>query len=385
MPVRIIILGSTGSIGQSALAVIRSFAGRFRVVGLSTHSHVELLSRQISEFHPEFVCVKDVLAAQSLRRSAKTGLKILIGEKGLVELIENSKAKKVLLAISGSGGLLPLLKAIDEGKQIALANKEALVMAGAIVMKKAKRKKVKIIPIDSEQSAIWQCLAKDESSPLKTIYLTASGGPFRQVRQKDFKDISIREVLNHPRWRMGKKITVDSATLMNKGLELLEAMFLFDVPCDKIKIVIHPQAIVHSMVEFQDGVILAQLSATDMRIPIQYALTYPKRLSSGFPRVDFYKLKELSFQEPDFKKFPCLGLAYRAAQALGTLPAVLNAANEACVDAFLSQRLKFISIPNIIEKVMDKHRNIRNPDLGDILQADQWARLEAYRLMERLN
>jgi len=381
----ILLLGSTGSIGQNALEVVRRFPDRFRVTGLSTHSNIELLSRQINEFHPEFVCVKDALAGQSLRRKKKTGLKILIGERGLVELIEKSKAKKVLLAISGSEALMPLLKAIDEGKQIALANKEALVMAGSLVMKKAKKKKAKIIPIDSEQSAIWQCLAQDKCSPLKTIYLTASGGPFRQVRQKDFKDISIRDVLNHPCWKMGKKITVDSATLMNKGLELLEAMFLFDMPCEKIKIVVHPQAIVHSMVEFLDGVILAQLSATDMRIPIQYALTYPKRLSSVFPRVDFFKLKELSFQQPDFKKFPCLGLAYRAARTLGTLPAVLNAANEACVDAFLRQRIKFISIPKIIEKVMDRHRPARNPNLGEILQADQWARLEAYKAIERMN
>ncbi|MFH0826416.1 MAG: 1-deoxy-D-xylulose-5-phosphate reductoisomerase [Candidatus Omnitrophota bacterium] len=381
----IVLLGSTGSIGQNALEVVRRFPDKFRVTGLSTHSNVDLLSRQISEFHPEFVCVKDALVAQSLGRRKKAGLKILIGEKGLSELIEKSKAKKVLLAISGSGALLPLLKAIDEGKQIALANKEAMVMAGALVMKKAKEKKVEIIPIDSEQSAIWQCLAKDKSSPLKTIYLTASGGPFRQVSQKALKDISVREVLNHPRWKMGKKITVDSATLMNKGLELLEAMFLFDMPCEKIKIVVHPQAIVHSMVEFLDGVILAQLSATDMRIPIQYALTHPLRLSSGFPRVDFFKLRELSFYKPDFKKFPCLGLAYRAARTLGTLPAVLNAANEVCVDAFLRQRIKFISIPQIIEKVMDRHRSTRNPDLGEILHADQWARLEADRVIENMN
>ncbi|MFH1457613.1 MAG: 1-deoxy-D-xylulose-5-phosphate reductoisomerase, partial [Candidatus Omnitrophota bacterium] len=353
---RIVILGSTGSIGQSALEVVRRFPDKFQVVGLSAYSNIELLSKQIKEFHPELVCAKDRFAGQELKRNVKRRLKILIGEEGLAALAENEKAEKILLAISGSNALMPLLKAIDKGKHIALANKEALVMAGPIIMRQAEKKKIKIIPIDSEQSAIWQCLAQEKSSRLNTIYLTASGGPFRQVSHKEFKDITIKEVLNHPRWKMGKKITVDSATLMNKGLELLEAMFLFDVPCEKIKIVVHPQAIVHSMVEFVDGVILAQLSATDMRIPIQYALTYPARLPNGFPRVDFYKLKELTFQKPDFRRFPCLGLAYRSARELGTLPAVLNAANEISVDEFLRGRIKFILIPRIIEKVLDRHR-----------------------------
>jgi 1-deoxy-D-xylulose-5-phosphate reductoisomerase len=383
MTTKIAILGSTGSIGQSALEVVRSLPDRFSVVGLSTNSNFEILAKQIQKFRPEFVCVKDEGASKRLR--VRPGTKLLTGEKGLVALLEHSKAEKILLAISGSAALPPLLKAIDKGRQIALANKEALVMAGPLIMRKAQKKKIKIIPIDSEQSAIWQCLNGEEPLRLKTIYLTASGGPFMRAKPKDLRSISIDEVLRHPRWKMGKKITVDSATLMNKGLELLEAMFLFDVPCDKIKIVIHPEAVVHSMVEFVDGVILAQLSATDMRVPIQYALTFPQRFSNKFPRIDFYKLKELRFGAPDFKRFPCLRLAYRAACELGTLPAVLNAANETSVDQFLKGRIKFVSIPSIIEKVMDRHRSTRNPDLGEILHADQWARLEADRVIENLN
>jgi 1-deoxy-D-xylulose-5-phosphate reductoisomerase len=293
--------------------------------------------------------------------------------------------EKILMAISGSGALFPLLKAIDSGKEIALANKEALVMAGAIIMNKAAKKKIKIIPIDSEQSAIWQCLESQDKSKLKNIYITASGGPFRETKNSNLKGVSVKKVLNHPRWKMGRKISVDSANLMNKGLELLEAMFLFGLPCEKIKIVIHPQAIVHSMVEFIDGVVLAQLSATDMRIPIQYALSYPVRLANPLPGLDFYKLNELQFYAPDFNRFPCLRLAYRAACTLGTMPAVLNAANEVCVDEFLNKRIDFLFIPKIIERVIDRHRNTLKPNLGDILKADCWAREEAYKVIERLN
>jgi 1-deoxy-D-xylulose-5-phosphate reductoisomerase len=381
----IAVLGSTGSIGQNALEVIRSFPDRFRVVGLSTNSNIEVLYKQIKEFRPEFVCVRDIAAAKKLRPRMSSYTKLLIEDKGLRELTKDSRVEKILLAISGSAALPSLLNAIESGKQIALANKEALVMAGPIIMRKVKNKKIKIIPIDSEQSAIWQCLDSAGRNRLKTIYLTASGGPFRQKKKQDLKDISINEVLKHPRWKMGKKISVDSATLMNKGLEILEAMFLFDVTCDKIKIIIHPEAIVHSMVEFMDGVILAQLSATDMRIPIQYALSYPERLSNKFARLDFYRLKELHFHAPDFSKFPCLRLAYRAAAQLGTMPAALNAANEISVEEFLKGRIKFISIPKIIERVLDRHRNIANPDLEDILQVDKWTRKEAYKVIENLN
>lgn len=380
---QIAILGSTGSIGKSTLDVVRHFPGKFKVACLSANSNLGELNSQIREFKPRFVCVNDEEAAGKVRR--KTKADVFFGQDGLKEMVARKEVDKVLLAISGIAALAPFLQAIESGKEIALANKEALVAAGPIIMRKARKKNIKVIPIDSEQSAIWQCLDGRNKKELKKIYLTASGGPFRNASRRDLRNITIRKVLDHPRWKMGKKITVDSATLMNKGLELLEAMFLFDVPPEKIQVLIHPEAIIHSMVEFIDGVLLAQLSATDMRIPIQYALSYPDRLSSNsFPQVDFYKLKALHFEEPDFRKFPCLGLAYRAARELGTMPAVLNAANEVCVEEFLGKRLPFISIPIVIEKAMDRHRNITEPDLEDILDADSWARCEAYKITERI-
>ena len=381
----IAILGSTGSIGINALEVIRHFPDKFRVVGLSTNSNIDILHQQIKEFRPLFVCVRDIAAGKELKGRLKPNTKLLVGDDGLEALVEDKNSDEILLAISGSCALPALLKAIEAGKQIALANKEALVMAGPIIMNKAAKKNIKIIPVDSEQSAIWQCLDGQAHCRLKKIYLTASGGPFRQAHKNDLKRVSIGKVLKHPRWKMGKKISVDSATLMNKGLELLEAMFLFNIASDKIEILIHPQAVVHSMVEFIDGVILGQLSATDMRIPIQYALSYPDRLPNHFPRIDFHKLKELNFQAPDFRRFPCLRLAYRVADELGTSPAVLNAANEVSVEEFLKKRLDFVSIPKIIEKVLDRHRNKQKPALDNIRCADEWARNEAYNIIRKLN
>jgi 1-deoxy-D-xylulose-5-phosphate reductoisomerase len=300
-------------------------------------------------------------------------------------MVKEKRIDKVIIAISGSTALLPLLVAIESGKDIALANKEAFVIAGPIIMKKARQKKVKVIPIDSEQSAIWQCLKNEDKEKIRKIYLTASGGPFRQSSIKDLRNISVARALRHPRWKMGPKISVDSANLMNKGLELLEAVYLFDVAPRTIKVLIHPQAIIHSMVEFEDGVVLAQLSVTDMRIPIQYALTYPQRLSNALTAIDFCALNRLDFHEPDFGKFPCLRLAYRVADEGGTAPAALNAADEVCADEFLKKRLEFISIPRVIEKVLDKHRNIIEPRLDDILATDNWARKSAYKLIHKLN
>jgi len=381
----IVILGSTGSIGQNTLEVIRHFPDKFGVIGLSTNSNIDILYRQIKEFHPRFVCVGDAEAGKKLEQRLNSHTRLFLGKEGLEHLIANSGAEMIVLAISGSGALRPLLKSIEVTKHIALANKEALVMAGPIIMDKAKKQKVKLIPIDSEQSAIWQCLDGGGPDKLKNIYLTASGGPFWKTAQRNLRNVPINKVLKHPRWKMGKKISVDSATLMNKGLEILETMFLFNIPCDKIKILIHPEAIIHSMVEFIDGVIKAVLSATDMRIPIQYALSYPERLPNSLSSLDFYKLKELHFQAPDFKKFPCLGLAYQVAKELGTMPCVFNTANEVCVDEFLKQRINFISIPKIIEKVLDRHHNKKEPDLADIQKADAWARNEAHKVIaERL-
>jgi 1-deoxy-D-xylulose-5-phosphate reductoisomerase len=378
----IAILGSTGSIGQNTLEVIRHFPGRFRVIALSANSNIDILCSQIEEFHPQLVCIGDQAVGLDLRARISSSTKVFIGEDGLEEMIRDKRIDEIVLAIGGSAALSPLLAAIENGKPVALANKEALVMAGHLIMAKAKRKKVKLIPVDSEQSAIWQCLQGQDCNRLKNIYLTASGGPLRQTNIADLKNISIRRVLKHPRWKMGKKITVDSANLMNKGLEVLEAMCLFNVGPDKIKILIHPEAIIHSMVEFIDGVVLAQLSVTDMRIPIQYALTYPQRLSNSIPSVDFYKLGRLNFRKPDFKRFPCLGLAYRVARQLGTAPCVLNAANEVSVNEFLKSRLDFVSIPKVIEKVLAKHHNKVNPDLEDIQEADAWARIQASEVIK---
>ncbi|MDD2689712.1 MAG: 1-deoxy-D-xylulose-5-phosphate reductoisomerase [Candidatus Omnitrophica bacterium] len=382
---RIAILGSTGSIGVNTLKVISHFPDRFRVIGLTTNSNIELLSKQIKEFKPRFVCVSDNKAGFALRKKLNTAnTKLFIGAQGLEALVSIKDIDKIVLAISGAAALLPLLKALERGKEVALANKEALVMAGPLIMDLARKKKTKIIPVDSEQSAIWQCLGEEPRSRLKHIYLTASGGPFRTVSPAALKSISISTVLRHPKWKMGKKISVDSATLMNKGLELLETMFLFGIPSEKIKILIHPQALIHSMVEFIDGIVLAQLSSTDMRIPIQYALSYPQRISNSLPVIDFYKLQELHFAKPDFKRFPCLNLAYRAARELGTMPCVLNAANEVVVSEFLGKRLGFISIPKVIERVMDRHRSKLSPHLSDILAADKWAREEAYKAIRAI-
>ena len=381
----IAILGSTGSIGQNTLEVIRNFPDKFCAVGLSTNSNIDILYRQIKEFHPAFVCVRDKSVAARLESKLKSkGIKLFAGESGLEEMVADKRIDKVVLAISGSSVLPALLKAIESGKDIALANKEALVIAGPIIMKKAHQKKIKIIPIDSEQSAIWQCLKNEDKDKIRNIYLTASGGPFRQTTTLDLKKISVSDTLKHPRWKMGPKVSVDSANLMNKGLEVLETMYLFNIEPKMIKVIIHPQAIVHSLVEFEDGVVLAQLSVTDMRIPIQYALTYPERLTNRLPSIDFCELSRLDFQEPDFRRFPCLGLAYRAANEQGTTPAVLNAANEVSVDEFLKNRLGFVSIPKVIEKVLDKHHNIIEPGLDDILKADKWARTEAYKFMHKL-
>jgi 1-deoxy-D-xylulose-5-phosphate reductoisomerase len=301
---RIAILGSTGSIGQSTLEVVRSLPRHFSVTALSTNSNTQALYRQIREFRPSWVCVNDEKAALGLEKKIKrSSTKVLTGKESLEYLVSRKEIDQVVVAISGIRALSPLLKAIDSGKAIALANKEALVAAGAIIMERAKKKKIDLIPVDSEQSAIWQCLAGEDRSKLKNIYLTASGGPFLATKKEDLNNVSVAQVLRHPRWKMGKKISVDSANLMNKGLEMLEAMYLFNLEPRRIKVLIHPEAIVHSLVEFVDGVMLAQLSITDMRVPIQYALSYPERLSSRLAGVDLPKLKKLNFEEPDFKRF----------------------------------------------------------------------------------
>ncbi|MCX5698874.1 MAG: 1-deoxy-D-xylulose-5-phosphate reductoisomerase [Candidatus Omnitrophica bacterium] len=376
----IAVLGSSGSIGQSTLEVVRRLPQQFKIVALSVNSDIVKLKQQIKEFGPKLVCVGNPRAAAKLRAILGSSMKVLCGQEGLDELVKDKDIQQVMVAITGSAALVPLISAIKSGKEIALANKEALVMAGAMVMRLAKEHKVLIRPVDSEQSAIWQSLGGWSVVNVRQVYLTASGGPLWSLPHSKFKQVTLEKVLRHPRWKMGKKITVDSATLMNKGLELLEAMFLFNLEVEKIKVLIHPEALIHSMVEFNDGVIMAQLSVADMRIPIQHALSYPKRLPSALAGIDFYSLSKLHFAKPDLGKFPCLELAYQAARDLGTMPAVLNAANEASVDRFLAKKINFLTIPKIVQKVMRRHARIASPNLNQIMRADAWARQEALAL-----
>jgi 1-deoxy-D-xylulose-5-phosphate reductoisomerase len=378
----IAVLGSSGSIGQSTLKVVRSLPQQFKIVALSVNSNIVKLKEQIKEFRPKLVCVQDPQAAVKLSASLGSSIKVFCGQEGLEELVKHKDVQQVMVAITGAAALVPLISAIKSGKEIALANKEALVMAGTMVMRLAKEHKVLIKPVDSEQSAIWQSLGGLGAVNVRQVYLTASGGPLLNLPASKFKQVTVEKVLQHPRWKMGAKITVDSATLMNKGLELLETMFLFNLGVEKIKVLIHPEALIHSMVEFNDGVIMAQLSVTDMRIPIQYALSYPKRLPNCLAGIDFYRLSKLHFAKPDLDKFPSLALAYQAARDLGTMPAVLNAANEASVDGFLKKKINFLSIPKIVEKVMRRHAKIASPDLDDIMEADAWARQEAVALAD---
>ncbi len=382
---KIAVLGSTGSIGRSALAVISKFPDKLKVIALSANNNIDVLCEQIKIFKPRFVCIHDGCFITDLQsRFAHLKIRFFSGNQGLCQMVSDMSIDQVMMSVSGSAALPPLLQAIDSGKDIALANKEALVMAGDLIMRKAHKKGVRIIPVDSEQSAIWQCLEGQDRTKLKRIFLTASGGPFLSLGKEAFSKITVDDALRHPRWKMGRKITIDSATLMNKGLELIEALHLFSVSHKDIEVLVHPEAIIHSMVEFIDGVILAQMSVADMRIPIQYSLTYPKRLSNGYDQVDFLKLKSLNFRKPDFSRFPCLGLAYEAASRGGTMPCVLNAANEVSVDAFLGGEVCFTDIPKVIEKVMRRHKVSPRSSLSDVLGADSWARREAVNIIGRL-
>ncbi|MFH1778576.1 MAG: 1-deoxy-D-xylulose-5-phosphate reductoisomerase [Candidatus Omnitrophota bacterium] len=379
---RITILGSTGSIGTKALDVIESHSDNFSVAALASHSNVTLLAEQAKRHHPKLVAIYDESKFSDLKNSlVGTDIKLACGASGVEEVARYDGADLTLIAIAGSAGLIPTLAAVEGGKTVALANKEPLVMAGGIITARAKEKGTKIIPVDSEHSAIFQCLNGQNGSIVNKIYLTGSGGPLRKINSRRFDSLSPEEVINHPKWKMGKKISVDSATLMNKGLEIIEAKWLFNINVDKIEVLIHPEAIIHSMVEFVDGSIIAQLSSTDMRLPILYALSYPKRINSALPAVDFLKLKKLTFLPPNKRKFPCLKMSYEVARRGGSYPIVLNAANEEVVWAFLDRKIKFIRMPKIIEKVLSLHKGKSNPTLEEILEIDVWAREEAKRLI----
>jgi 1-deoxy-D-xylulose-5-phosphate reductoisomerase len=377
---KIAVLGSTGSIGTSGLDVISKFPERFKVSCLSINSNTELLSRQVEKFRPDAVCIADRKKAREFKGGCGE-IKVYEGEDGLCRMLEDVKIDTALVGIVGSSALLPILTALDRVKKLALANKEALVMAGSLIMSKAAKNKVTVVPVDSEHSAIFQCIGRGNRKDLRRIFLTGSGGPLLKVKKSGFKDITLKKAISHPKWKMGKKISVDSATMMNKGLEVIEARWLFDIDMGNIEILIHPEAVVHSMIELRDGAILAQMGACDMRIPIQYGLTYPDRLDSGIKSLEFSKIKSLNFYRPDFKKFPCMGLAYEAGKMAGTHPSVLNASNEAAVMEFIEGGIKFTDIPRVIEKILELHKPVRDPGLEDILEADKWARIKTKEMI----
>ena len=367
------VLGSTGSIGRATLEVVRSLPARFKVVGLAAKNNIGLLESQVNAFQPEVVVVSDEAAGRELKKK-NLPVEILTGEKALEEIATISHVDMVVSAIVGSAALMPTYAAIRAGKDIALASKETLVMAGSIIMSEASKKGVGVIPVDSEHSAIFQCLNGRKAHEVQKIILTASGGAFLRKDLSELEKVTPEEALRHPNWLMGKKITIDSATLMNKGLEVIEAHWLFGLPSERISVVLHPQSIVHSMVEFIDGSILAQMSVPDMKGPISYALSYPERFGDVLPPIDLSKIGMLTFEEPDWKKYRCLGLSYDALKAGGTMPCVLNAANEVAVEAFLNKRILFTEIPDIVLRTMSQHKISDCETMGDIMGASNWAR-----------
>jgi 1-deoxy-D-xylulose-5-phosphate reductoisomerase len=405
---RVVVLGATGSIGESALKVARDIPERMEIVGLAANSNAEKLAAAANQVRPQAVCLVDKSKIEMLRGALDYKPQILAGEDGLREIAALNEAEMVLIAIVGTGGLRPALAAIEAGKDLAVASKEILVMAGEIVMREARAKGVHVLPVDSEHNAIFQCLEGKRStlnaqrstsnsegstlnverwtldvSDVRRIILTASGGPFRELPNDKFETITPERALKHPTWNMGPKITIDSATLFNKGLEMIEARWLFGVEMKRIEVVIHPQSIIHSMVEFADGSTLAQLSYSDMCFPIQYAVTWPDRVPNTLPPLNFGELAKLEFFAPRYEDFPALNLARQAGETGGTLPAVLNAANEVAVAAFLDHRMGFARIWQVVAKVMQRHESVAHPDLDAILRADQWARGEATKIVNR--
>lgn len=372
MAENISILGSTGSIGTQTLEVVREIGG-IGVRALTAGKNIDMLEAQAREFKPELVCVMDKEKASELKnRLSGTGTEVLAGMEGLIAAAVLPSADTVVNSVVGNIGLRPTVEAIKAGKDIALANKETLVTSGELIMRLIKENNVHMYPVDSEHSAIFQSLQGNDGNRIENIWLTASGGPFRG--RSDLSGVTLEDALHHPNWSMGKKITIDSATMMNKGLEVIEAKWLFNVDLDRIKVVVHPQSIVHSMVEYEDGAVIAQLGVPDMKVPIQYALTYPKRIKNSFPKLDFFERNTLTFEKPDMKVFRCLALAFEAIKTGGTMPAVLNAANEAAVAKFIDGRIGFTDIPLLIEKAMNAYTVKYDYTLDDVLEADEYAR-----------
>jgi 1-deoxy-D-xylulose-5-phosphate reductoisomerase len=380
----VVLLGSTGSIGTSTIKVVKDLKDRLRLVGLAAGSNIALLSEQIRELKPKAVSVRDAQDAAKLRETFGGTVEVYHGVEGLVKLATMPEADVVLIAIVGTVGLHPALAALRAGKDIAVASKEILVMAGETVMAEAKRCGRRILAVDSEHSAIFQCIDGHPQKFIRKLWLTASGGPFRKTPLEKFPEITVEQALNHPSWKMGKKITIDSATLFNKGLEMIEARWLFDVDIDRVGVLVHPQSIIHSMVEFIDGSIIAQLSTPDMCLPIQYALTYPERVESHRVQTNLAKIGSLSFEEPDEKRFPALSLARQAAKIGGTMPAVLNAANEVAVESFCQGKIRFNEIAEIVAETMESHTPIKSPRLEEVLDADSWARNKAREITNQL-
>ncbi len=372
----IILLGSTGSIGRNVLDIVRKYPGKFRIKALSSNKNVGLLAEQAAEFSPETVIVGSEGLYPDFKKKYGKKVRLYAGDDALREVAGAEKADIVFMAISGTAALKPLVAAVLSGKTIALASKEPVVSAGSIIMELMRKSGSRVLPVDSEHSAIMQCLEGKDKSLVRTLYLTGSGGPFKDKRPESLEMVSVEEVLAHPKWRMGRKITVDSATLMNKGLEVIEARWLFDISPEKIKVIIHPEAVIHSMVEFIDGTIKASLFFPDMRFPILKALSFPEMVESDLPRLDFLSLKGFTFLGPDTARFPALGMAYAALAAGGTMPAVLNASNEVAVKLFLDGKIRFTEIIPKVERVLEKHSVVKTPSLDDIIESEDWAKEE---------
>ncbi|HEX2867320.1 MAG TPA: 1-deoxy-D-xylulose-5-phosphate reductoisomerase [Ignavibacteriales bacterium] len=378
---KILILGSTGSIGVNTLNVVRAFPERFKVEGLTVNTNIDLLEQQIKEFHPSVVVVRDTKAAQELKQRIASGdTEVLSGSEGLLEATRLGDYDVLVSALVGFAGLAPTIEGIKRSKRIALANKETLVAAGELVTGLCRKHNSELIPVDSEHSAIFQCLVGEKHEEVEKLILTASGGPFLDRNIESLKNVTVTEALNHPNWKMGSKITIDSASMMNKGLEVIEAKWLFGIPKEKIEVVVHPQSIVHSMVEFVDGSVKAQMGLPDMKLPIQYALCYPERLVSTNRKMKLPQVRTLTFQEPDFEKFECLRLAYQAMDSGGTAPCIMNAANEVAVGKFLEGKIRFLEIPKIIENSLSSIENHRTPDLEVIFECDRITRQYAQNL-----
>ena len=367
---KIAVLGSTGSIGTQTLDVVRNHSDILKIEVLAANNNDELLEKQIEEFAPSIAVLNDKNAYEKLKARYSGKTQLLCGEEGLIEGVVNDKIDTVVTSLMGFAGLRPTMAAIDAGKNIALANKETLVVAGELVMQKAKEKNIEIMPIDSEHGALFQCLHGEDMAKVDKLLVTASGGPFRGKTKEDLQNVSVKQCLNHPTWKMGRKITIDSATLMNKGLEVIEAKQLYGVSYDNIQVVVHPQSIVHSMVQYADGSVIAQLASTDMRLPIQYALTYPERMECVAPKLDFWQMQPLTFEKPDTDTFRGLALAYEAGKIGGSMPCVMNAANEIAVEAFLNEQIRFLDIYDIIEDEMLSHITLVSPKLEDLFEID---------------